>query len=697
MKKCVKKIPKYNGGTGGVAASVYNAAQKDAPNILNTQASKDFIQTADNVDLTLNQLNPFQTEMNWAEMNNKQKTGSVLGAVGTAVNLASNSIGKEATWQGAASGALQGAAAGMQIGGPWGALIGGVAGAGLASIGTGGDVDMNTGEITMPSGIAGMFGHSKGYLRMKSNLVKNALTSRTLTENLRTDYYNNTPGAGSINVLAAEGGIMRQPVDALVSKGELIYNPVTKKLSQVPGSKGKPNKADDVYAKLYEGDVVISNSPTMLMANGKTPAQNLMGMVDKYATGGTVKAREAIIKKVVNWQEANKTKPQEYAMYDEGTSNVKSADDVSYNNDMYMQMLSMLPMINVLNFGKYNDLQNAYATLGFTDEKPGDNLKKSKAIEDYQKLYEALTLGNERIRAMRNEGRIQGRNGSADKPETWFDGLGGTQTWLRHLGKNLSKEQLAEVNTLLAKQGLEAFHNETGMINYRKLNKPVNAKITPIHPEIEEEIIDELPIPDAEKWAADPQGQYKKGLRKLRLQNLIKPLGKMDGAISGIAPLAAAMVGDYDYHVEQPQISPASRVPLNADPRPLFRAADETYSIGNYNFANLGHSTGAGWAYGSKLAADRAKQYADALKWQQETNNNIIAHNVAIENDWGKRYDLAREKAIENTRANEAAADAQRDTRIKDAMGYYRDSQLIPFLKQYLSSGAYDKSIKRLG
>lgn len=42
-----------------------------------------------------------------------------------------------------------------------------------------------------------------------------------------------------------------------------------------------------------------------------------MGMIDKYSTGGTVKAREAIIKKVVNWQEANKTKPQEYAKFDE--------------------------------------------------------------------------------------------------------------------------------------------------------------------------------------------------------------------------------------------------------------------------------------------------------------------------------------------------------------------------------------------
>lgn len=658
MKKCVKKISKYYNGTPAVTPS---PTFYQNPNFY-SQFGNFLGQQIDNVQ--------------------QSKQGVTAGGIA------------KGALTGAASGAAIGSIVpgiGTAIGAGAGALIGGIS----SSIGHGGRVNPLTGDSEFANGMVRWLGLGRDdqAIMKESNRIKTANVSRTLTENLKTDYYNNTPGAGSINTLAAEGGIMRQPVDALVSKGELIYNPVTQKLSQVPGSKGKPNKADDVYAKLYEGDVVISNSPTMLMANGKTPAQNLMGMVDKYATGGTVKAREAIIKKVVNWQEANKTKPQEYAMYDEGVANVKSADDISYNNDMYMQMLSMLPMINALNFDKYNDLQNTYATLGFTDEKPGDNLKKSKAIEDYQKLYEALTFGNERIRSMRNEGRIQGRNGSADKPETWFDGLGGTQTWLRHLGKNLSKEQLAEINMLLAKQGLEAFHNANGMINYRKLNKPVNVKTNPIHPEIEEEIIDELPIPDAEKWAADPQGQYKKGLRKLRLQNIINKTGD---AISGIAPLAAAMVGDYDYHVEQPQISPASRVPLNADPRPLFRAADETYSMGNYNFANLGHSTGANWAYGSKLAADRAKQYADALKWQQETNNNIIAHNVAIENDWGKRYDLAREKTIENTRANEAAADAQRDTRIKDAMGYYRDWQLTPFLKQYLSYGAYDKSIKRL-
>jgi hypothetical protein len=37
----------------------------------------------------------------------------------------------------------------------------------------------------------------------------------------------NNPNVQVQPILAAEGGIMRQPVDALVSKGELIYNPVT--------------------------------------------------------------------------------------------------------------------------------------------------------------------------------------------------------------------------------------------------------------------------------------------------------------------------------------------------------------------------------------------------------------------------------------------------------------------------------------
>ena len=583
---------------------------------------------------------------------------------------------------------LNSTAQGADIGGSivpgWGHLIGGAAGALVGSFKRG-SVDPNTGEITY----GGIFGRSSASLRRESNRTKNGIIADAATQNIRANYYNGF----------AEGGIMRKPVDALVSKGELIYDPTTKKLRQVPGSKGKPNKADDIYAKLYEGDVVISNSPTMLMANGKTPAQNLMGMVDKYATGGTVKAREAIIKKVVNWQEANKTKPQEYAKFSTGTSNVKSADDVSFDKDMYAQMLSMLPMINRINFEKYNKMQNDYALLGFSDTKPGDNLKKNDKVAAYQKLYDELTFGNERIDQMRREGRIKGKGGSADKAKTWNDGLPGTQTWLRHLGKNLSTEQMNEINSLLSQQGLEAYINDNGMVNYRKLNKPVSRAVTNPKIEVEDEIIDEVQIPDYDKWIADPQKQYNKGLRKLRLQKMRNSLGELGKAAFDIAPMAAALFGDYDYHTEQAQISPAKYIPTGVSIDPIRRAADEGYAMARYNQANINPNTGAGMSYGLQAASNRAKTLADAYTWQQDAQNKLIAQNTGIYNDWTKRYDTARYQAIADTRANEGAAQQMRDSAIRDAYEFMagrrndrmRLTMMKPLAKYAFDDGTYKK------
>jgi hypothetical protein len=194
---------------------------------------------------------------------------SMPGGIATASNeILMNTLGIEDNSKAGVT--LNSAAQGSDIGGSimpgWGHLIGGIAGGLVGSLKKGG-VDPNTGEIQY----GGIFGRSEASLQRESNRIKGSILAKARTEDLKADWMNQGINPAP-NVLAAEGGIMRQPVDALVSKGELIYNPVTKKLSQVPGSKGKPNKADDVYAKLYEGDVVISNSPTMLMANGKTPA-----------------------------------------------------------------------------------------------------------------------------------------------------------------------------------------------------------------------------------------------------------------------------------------------------------------------------------------------------------------------------------------------------------------------------------------
>lgn len=222
-----------------------------------------------------------------------------------------------------------------QIGNAIGSIVPGPAGAAIqvasqfAGTGDHRFVNEQTGEIEgdngtgIVGGIQKLFGwgRSTNSLLNKQNRIKTSLADQQLTQDLNYNFYQdpNNSMNGSIFATAAEGGIMRKPVNVLVSKGELIYDPATKKLSKVPGSKGKPNRKDDVPLQLAEGSIVVSNSPTMKMANGKTPAQNLEGLID---TTKNTKAKEAIIKKVVNWQEANKTKPTEYAKLEEGTISV---------------------------------------------------------------------------------------------------------------------------------------------------------------------------------------------------------------------------------------------------------------------------------------------------------------------------------------------------------------------------------------
>ena len=311
MKKKVKKIPKYYNGE--LAVGIPDMSNYKIQNRLGVAPPS----SSSTISYSGNE--------NWADMTSNQKSAAVSNAIGGGADLINMATsGQKVTAGTALGGIAKGAAAGAAFG-PVGAIVGGAAGLVAGTTGSTNKVNYDSVSTDINdikeegSGILKFLGMSDAEMNRKANLVQNNNIGRIQTEQMRAKYAMNPYNPNGGMVMAAEGGIMRKPVDALVSKGELIYDPTTKKLRQVPGSKGKPNRADDVFARLYEGDVVISNSPTMLMANGKTPAQNLMGMVDKYATGGTVKAREAIIKKVVNWQEANKTKPQEYAMYGDGT------------------------------------------------------------------------------------------------------------------------------------------------------------------------------------------------------------------------------------------------------------------------------------------------------------------------------------------------------------------------------------------
>lgn len=100
----------------------------------------------------------------------------------------------------------------------------------------------------------------------------------------------------------------------------------------------------------------------------------------------------------------------------------------------------------------------------------------------------------------------------------------------------------------------------------------------------------------------------------------------------------------------------AKYIPVGADPTPLMKSADETYGIGNYNFAQFGGSTGQRMAYGVALANNRAKQYADAYKWQQDVQNKQIAQNVGIYNDWDADRSSIMNSVYDKTAANRATA-----------------------------------------
>ena len=204
-----------------------------------------------------------------------------------------------------------------------------IAGAALSTVGSfwgeAGSVNQQTGEIDYGSGLSKVFGRSKNSLRRESNRIKNSLVDRELTEKLNYDYYNDPNHSANMNVFAAaEGAVVRKPVLAKVSPGELRIDPNTLKYEEIPGDGGKPNDDDNVTKILGEGEIIASNAEHMKMPNGKTPADNAKIILDSNMSE---QQKKKMIKKLTNWQEANKTELQNDIKCSEGSSFIKRAQE----------------------------------------------------------------------------------------------------------------------------------------------------------------------------------------------------------------------------------------------------------------------------------------------------------------------------------------------------------------------------------
>lgn len=211
--------------------------------------------------------------------------------------------------------------------------------------------------------------------------------------------------------------------------------------------------------------------------------------------------------------------------------NVRSADDLSWNNDILnsLGLKNTLGNITPANASKYNNMQGDYAKLGFGTSKPGDtSLTYDPNAAAYQTTFNNLTSVNQDTMSdLVRRGRITGRGGSSDKGTQWTaDGLKGDQTFLRHLGTAATTKEGMDVLKSLVPDDIDVIKNlNQGMVNFMpKLKmagitdgKGFNIPNTPI---ATTGLLDET-VPDVEATPQDIKTTNNSGSYKLNTKGKV--------------------------------------------------------------------------------------------------------------------------------------------------------------------------------
>lgn len=303
---------------------------------------------------------------NWGNMSGVDKANVVtqgVGAVGSMIGNATS--GKKPTAAGVIGGIGSGAAMGASIGGPWGAVIGGAIGGITSSIGSGGSVNEQTGEYELPSGIAGLFGHSKSYIRNKAGRIKNGIQARQMSEQVAADYYQEN---GYNELSLSKGGVVPSTM-AYLDDGEMLRTP-DGTIGSIP-EEGKPT--DSNLLNVPVGTQVLSDKLKVPGTN-KTFAEmgkKLMKKSNKkanniYAENSQMlneRNNQMTYQNLLEQQESIKNKKtnkkQSIPTYEEGTSGVYGRKKVKLKY-IYDPMLGGFGYIdpNTGGFVEMNDIRN---------------------------------------------------------------------------------------------------------------------------------------------------------------------------------------------------------------------------------------------------------------------------------------------------------------------------------------------------
>lgn len=303
---------------------------------------------------------------NWGNMSGVDKANVVtqgVSAVGSMIGNATS--GKKPTAAGVIGGIGSGAAMGASIGGPWGAVIGGAIGGITSSIGSGGSVNEQTGEYELPSGIAGLFGHSKSYIRNKAGRIKNGIQARQMSEQVAADYYQEN---GYNELSLSKGGVVPSTM-AYLDDGEMLRMP-DGTIGSIP-EEGKPT--DSNLLNVPVGTQVLSDKLKVPGTN-KTFAEMGKKLMKKskkkvnniYAENSQMlneRNNQATYQSLLEQQESLKnkknSKKQQIPSYENGTSGVYGRKKVKLKY-IYDPMLGGFGYIdpNTGGFVEMNDIRN---------------------------------------------------------------------------------------------------------------------------------------------------------------------------------------------------------------------------------------------------------------------------------------------------------------------------------------------------
>lgn len=503
----------------------------------------------------------------------------------------------------------------------WGGLAGG-----------GGSVDETTGGIKKSTGLTRWlgFGRDDNSLARKSNVIKNSIASKTQTQNLQADYYNN-PNVTLQPVTAAEGGIV--PGEHYASRGEVeVAADGTNAVRY-----GWDNNGKDTY-HIYanpDGSSAVGNMVFTEEGVKRPNGEKYSDAAEKIIKGTKEgsKLRQISLRKLANEMEEQKMN-KDIKQTKNGIP--KHEKGIYYVDGQRAEYRHGRWWWN--EGGKKDALGKMYFVPYTGKSTPSETEPIKHTSETSVGILDP---------AYRQHVRYSSTN-DAEKRATVNKPSSGKKTTASRVTtstapqeEKLTPEQIAEY---LSIEDIGERHWLRGSVTEPKQSFASLAKITP---------------------------------EKIKLQgiNNVAPL-------TGIKPLTYTTGTDNTQYtgsnwkdnlyrmavLSQPLWDRAKAEPVNyespvykymptqIDVASQFRDTDQSYALAKYNFANLYPNTGAGMAAGLQAAANRAKQYADIRQYQTNAQNELIGKNVGIYNNWANEHARIMNDVYNKSAQNRAAA-----------------------------------------